>query len=47
MQKNDKIVTHKTDKNMGVTGADKIDVVFECIRQLSEIKHIENSPRKD
>ena len=34
--KNNKIVINDTDKNMGAADADKKDVVFECVRQLSD-----------
>jgi len=36
--KNNKIVIIDTDKNMGAADADKKDVVFECARQLLNIK---------
>ena len=36
--KNNKVVINDTDKNMGAADADKEDVVFECVRQLSDIK---------
>ena len=36
--KNNTIVIDDTDKNMGAADADKKDVVFECARQLSDIK---------
>ena len=36
--KNNKIVIYDTDKNMGTADADKKDVVFECARQLGDIK---------
>ena len=36
--KNDKIIINDTDKNMGAADADKSDVIFECIRQLSDVK---------
>ena len=37
MLKNKKIV-NDTDRNVGAADADKKDVVFECARQLSDIK---------
>ena len=36
--KNDKIIINNTDKNMGAADAEKSDVIFECIRQLSDFK---------
>ena len=36
--KNEKIVINDTDKNMGAADADKSDVIFECIRQLGDVK---------
>ena len=36
--KNDKIIIYDTDKNMGAADADKSDVIFECIRQQSDVK---------
>ena len=36
--KNEKIVINDTDKNMGCAHADKSDVIFECIRQLGDVK---------
>ena len=36
--KNEKIVINDTDKNMGAADADKNDVIFECIRQLGDVK---------
>ena len=38
--KNNKIVINDTDKNIGAADADKKDMVFECARQLSDIKNI-------
>ena len=36
--KNKKNIINDTDKNMGAADADKSDVIFECIRQLSDVK---------
>ena len=36
--KNTKIIINDTDKNMGAADADKIDVISECVRQLSDMK---------
>ena len=36
--KNTKIIINDTNKNMGAADADKIDVISECVRQLSDMK---------
>ena len=36
--KNCEVVISDTDKNMCAANADKKDVIFECIRQLHNIK---------
>ena len=36
--KNKSLVFNDTDKNMGTADADKTDVIFECERQLGDIK---------
>ena len=32
------MVINDTDKNMGAADADKEDIIFECVRQLRDIK---------
>ena len=36
--KNESIIIHNTDKNMGAADADEKDVILECERQLGDIK---------
>ena len=36
-KKDNKIVINEIDKSMGAADADKKDMVFECLRQLSDV----------
>ena len=36
--KNEQIVVNDMEKNVGAADADKKDVIFECVRQLEDIK---------
>ena len=36
--KNTKIIINDTDKNMGATDLDKVDVISECVRNLNDMK---------
>ena len=36
--KNTKIIINDTDKNMGATDLDKVDVISECVRKLNDMK---------
>ena len=36
--KNTKIIINDTDKNLGATDLDKVDVISECVRKLNDMK---------